>query len=134
MGKKQDNLKIKNLLLTLLQHPSFKAKLLKTKNVTNIDERDCLFPLGALNPFPTHMSVRNRRKQGFDIFFDFNVISGAYSLDLVIGDKKCESLSLDDLIDIYKMSYNRIKTGMKKDKPENEFLSYLQKSLFTKNK
>lgn len=133
MGKKNDIEKIKNILVTMTVHPSFTVKVKESKNVANMKNCEYSFPLGTVNPVPTHISVKDRRNQGFDIFFDFSFVSGGYSFKLKIGDKECNLLTISDLSEIYKMSYNRIQTSKNKTeskiKETNEFISYLKTAL-----
>lgn len=133
MGKKQDNIKIFNMLMTMAQHPSFTVKVKDSKNVTNFKACEYSFPLGTVNPVPTHISVKNGQGQGFDIFFEFTIY-GSYSLGLKIGDQEYNSLPLDKLAEIYKMSFNRIQMDKKINKTQNKFISYLQTSLRKRSK
>ena len=133
MGNKLDAFKIKSICITMSQHPSFTVKIKKSQQIANLTNYEFCFPLGTVNPVPKHISVKNHTKQGFDIFFDFNFITGSYSLKLNINNKECKMLSQNDLVEIYKMSYNRIQKDKEqiksKVKKSNEFVSYLQTAL-----
>lgn len=130
MNKKQNTLKIKSMLLALLQKQSFKAKIVKTQH---IDSKNFDFlPLKGIDAIPEHIRLANKKKQGFDIFCHIHAISGSYGFELKINDKKCDLLSQDDLCDVYKMAYNRTFVNNVLNK-SNEFVLYLQQILNPKS-